>query len=185
MDHSSLSEIDQQVLIECLLFAGLEARHFGRCTVRGTEQGLCPLQLALPARSVQEWPECDDSRYRMQSSGHAEIGGPGGRETEVGLSYSRLEYKATQGFSIHPSVRGKCRQGHMGGFYSPGPQGLTSLLPHPIGLKSVYCPTQMEKGMRTMVSNFQQQRSERGTQNASGRVATEDKGQRSTQHSRV
>lgn len=44
MDHSSLSEIDQQVLIECLLFAGLEARHFGRCTV-STEQGLCPLQL--------------------------------------------------------------------------------------------------------------------------------------------
>lgn len=50
MDHSSLSQIDQQVLIECLLFAGLDARHFGRCGM-STEQGLCPLQLALQAHA--------------------------------------------------------------------------------------------------------------------------------------
>ena len=46
MDHSSLSQIDQQVLIECLLFAGLDARHFGKCRM-STKQGLC--QLALRA----------------------------------------------------------------------------------------------------------------------------------------
>lgn len=98
-------------------------------------------------------------------------------------------FKATQGFSIHPAYGENVSRGHVGGFYSPGPQGAhitsptshwpqVSLLPHLDG-----------KGMRTMVSggsaNFQQQRSERGTQNASGKLATEDKGQRSTQHSRV
>ena len=64
MDHSSLSEIDQQVLIECLLFAGLEARHFGRCTV-STEQGLGPLNYAT-SLDVTRWeqPECDDWRYK-------------------------------------------------------------------------------------------------------------------------
>lgn len=87
MDHSSLSPIDQPVLIECLLLAGFDARHFGRCRV-STEQGLCPLQLARQAYVRQGGKclyACAMRATGMQSAERTEMGRPAGQGTRERL----------------------------------------------------------------------------------------------------
>lgn len=65
MDHSSLSQIDQQVLIECLLFAGLDARHFGRLQNEYRTRSLSSSISATNPCVVQwELPECDNGSCR-------------------------------------------------------------------------------------------------------------------------
>lgn len=70
----------------------------------------------------------------------------------------------------------------MGGSYSPNVQVARISSPISHWLKVHLLPSLDEKMTRTMVSGgsstFQEQLSERGTQNFGGKLATEDKGQR-------
>lgn len=65
MDHSSFSQIDQQVLIECLLFAGLDATHFRRYRM-SVHQGLWSSSISTtsPCAAKCRLPECDSVSYR-------------------------------------------------------------------------------------------------------------------------